>query len=199
MPQVYWKTIGDTVDSSLAHTYKWNRALPPPGLSARPDLREPPGRPAAPVPPDVRRLRGRGRELVVVAGDRRPGVERRSAPRSTRRIPTRPRLPAARAGLARRHRRPAPGAASRGRPACRASTACSATARPGRSGGSRPTAGSPESGAADGATWRALRQTSARSASTGARRAIQPTCAPGPRPRLRASAHAGAPLARGCG
>jgi hypothetical protein len=24
LPQVYWKTIGDTVDQSLAHTYKWN-------------------------------------------------------------------------------------------------------------------------------------------------------------------------------
>lgn len=24
-PQVYWKTIGDSVDESLAHTYKWNR------------------------------------------------------------------------------------------------------------------------------------------------------------------------------
>ncbi|HEX4804380.1 MAG TPA: peptidoglycan-binding domain-containing protein [Conexibacter sp.] len=25
LPQVYWKTIGDTVDASLAHTYEWNR------------------------------------------------------------------------------------------------------------------------------------------------------------------------------
>jgi len=24
LPQVYWKTIGDTVDASLAHTYQWN-------------------------------------------------------------------------------------------------------------------------------------------------------------------------------
>jgi hypothetical protein len=24
LPQVYWKTIGDTVDESLAHTYQWN-------------------------------------------------------------------------------------------------------------------------------------------------------------------------------
>ncbi len=24
LPQVYWKTIGDTVDTSLAHTYQWN-------------------------------------------------------------------------------------------------------------------------------------------------------------------------------
>jgi len=24
LPQVYWKTIGDTVDESLAHTYEWN-------------------------------------------------------------------------------------------------------------------------------------------------------------------------------
>lgn len=24
LPQVYWKTIGDTVDASLAHTYEWN-------------------------------------------------------------------------------------------------------------------------------------------------------------------------------
>jgi hypothetical protein len=24
LPQVYWKTIGDTVDQSLAHTYEWN-------------------------------------------------------------------------------------------------------------------------------------------------------------------------------
>ncbi|MBS1868267.1 MAG: peptidoglycan-binding protein [Actinobacteria bacterium] len=24
LPQVYWKTIGDTVDQSLAHTYQWN-------------------------------------------------------------------------------------------------------------------------------------------------------------------------------
>jgi hypothetical protein len=25
VPQVYWKTIGDSVDGSLAHTYRWNR------------------------------------------------------------------------------------------------------------------------------------------------------------------------------
>jgi len=25
LPQVYWKTIGDSVDASLAHTYEWNR------------------------------------------------------------------------------------------------------------------------------------------------------------------------------
>ena len=39
LPQVYWKTIGDTVDASLAHTYEWNTPYATGDLSAWADLR----------------------------------------------------------------------------------------------------------------------------------------------------------------
>ena len=75
LPQLYWKTIGDTVDTGFVHTYVWNRAYERPIMPLGPGLPEPEGEADPPLPAAGARARHARGQLVVVAARRQAPVE----------------------------------------------------------------------------------------------------------------------------